>query len=136
MDNLLSIGSANLLAVRRALLVCCISNRKGGQMPLLRNFSSRKFYKAGILIFEAMTKKVKSAGRFGARYGTRVRKRVAEIESIQKQRHACPACKFRSVSRNASGIWVCSKCGLKFAGGAYAPSTALQKRIVESGEEE
>lgn len=74
------------------------------------------------------TKKVKSAGRFGPRYGTKIRKRVVEIESVQKQRHLCPVCKFKTVSRDSAGIWLCSKCGLKFAGGAYVPSAGLIKR--------
>ena len=101
---------------------------------------NRKVYKSGTIIFEAMTKKVKSAGRFGPRYGTRIRKRVAKIESVQKQRQLCPVCKFKSVSRESTGIWLCSKCGLKFAGGAYAASTVLLKKFedgegAETGEE-
>jgi len=71
------------------------------------------------------TKKVKSAGRFGPRYGTRIRGRVAAIEAIQKQKHACPKCSFLKVKREASGIWLCKKCGHKFAGGAYVPRTTL-----------
>jgi len=82
-----------------------------------------------------MTKKVKSAGRFGPRYGTKIRKRVVEIESVQKQKQLCPVCKFKSVSRDSAGVWICSKCGLKFAGGAYVPSTILLKK-QETEEEE
>jgi len=66
-------------------------------------------------------KKVGSAGRFGARYGKKVRKIVAEIEKVQKQRHICPKCNMPYVKRVAAGIWECKKCGTKFAGLAYVP---------------
>ncbi|RLI98853.1 MAG: 50S ribosomal protein L37ae [Candidatus Aenigmatarchaeota archaeon] len=66
-------------------------------------------------------KKVGSAGRFGARYGKKVRKIVAEIEKVQKQTHICPKCNMPYVKRVAAGIWECKKCGTKFAGLAYVP---------------
>jgi len=69
------------------------------------------------------TKKVGSAGRFGARYGKKVREKVAEIEREMRKRHVCPVCDMPYVKRLASGIWVCKKCGAKFAGGAYTPKT-------------
>jgi len=67
------------------------------------------------------TKKVGSAGRFGARYGKKVREKVAEIERIEKKRHICPRCKMAYLVRESTGIWVCKKCGAKFAGPAYYP---------------
>ncbi len=48
------------------------------------------------------TEKVGSSGRFGTRYGVVVRNRV---------------------SRVSSGIWECSKCNVKFAAGAYSPTS-------------
>lgn len=69
----------------------------------------------------AKKRKVGSAGRFGSKYGKRIRSLVSEIEKIQKQRHICPVCKMPFVKRLASGIWVCKKCGAKFAGSAYQP---------------
>lgn len=68
-------------------------------------------------------KKVGSAGRYGSRYGKKVKKLVAEIEKIQKKKHVCPRCKMPYVKRLASGIWMCKKCGVKFAGPAYYPKT-------------
>jgi Ribosomal L37ae protein family len=32
---------------------------------------------------------------------------------------------FKTVKRWSVGVWHCRKCGLKFAGGAYAPTTKL-----------
>ena len=78
-----------------------------------------------------MTKKVGSAGRFGCRYGVRVRRRVAIIEAIQKQKHLCPFCSFKKVSRVSSGVWQCSKCDRKFAGGSYIPKYVKETEIRE-----
>tara|TARA_Y100000034_G_C6614005_1_gene267504 strand:- start:39 stop:257 length:219 start_codon:yes stop_codon:yes gene_type:complete len=64
------------------------------------------------------TKKVKAAGRFGSRYGTRVRKRTSEIEAVQKKKQDCIFCK-GTVKRVSSGIWQCKKCDKKFAGHTY-----------------
>ncbi len=65
------------------------------------------------------TKRVKSAGRFGVRYGKRIRQLVVDIEQKQKQKHICPYCNKGRVKRLASGIWQCKKCKAKFAGKAY-----------------
>ena len=69
------------------------------------------------------TKKVKSVGRFGARYGVRIRRRIREIESRQKTWHECPSCAAPRVKRTSTSIWECRKCGHKFAGGSYMPRT-------------
>lgn len=74
-----------------------------------------------------MGKKIGSAGRFGARYGTKVRSRVAEIEKIQKGKLICPKCEMPHVKRIAKGIWYCKKCGRKFTGLAYYP-TQMERR--------
>jgi large subunit ribosomal protein L37Ae len=63
-------------------------------------------------------KKSKSAGRFGARYGRRVRTKIAEIESIQRKKQKCLFC--RGVAKRLSkGIWQCKKCRKKFASHAF-----------------
>jgi len=70
----------------------------------------------------AKTKKVSSTGRFGARYGLKIRKKVLEIEKVQRGKHKCPFCSKLAVKRLAAGIWYCKACGTKFAGGAYEPA--------------
>lgn len=66
------------------------------------------------------TKKVKSAGRFGARYGKKTRQRIIDIEVKQKQKQKCPFCKKLGAKRLAVGIWLCRKCDTKFASNAYS----------------
>ena len=67
----------------------------------------------------AKRKKIKAAGRFGAGYGTRVRKKLNEIEALQRKKQVCPFCRKPGVRREAAGIWHCQKCGKRFAGHAY-----------------
>jgi large subunit ribosomal protein L37Ae len=69
------------------------------------------------------TKKVKSAGKFGTRYGTKARKRYADLDTKMRRPHECPACKRYSVKRTSTGIWKCRKCSEEFVGGAYLPKT-------------
>lgn len=69
------------------------------------------------------TKKVGPVGRFGARYGVRARTRVRNVELVQRQKHICPSCGHQKVKRLSTSIWQCSKCNVKFAGGAYLPKT-------------
>ena len=57
--------------------------------------------------------------RFGARYGRKTRKKLANIESMQRSKHKCPKCNKLGVKRVAMGIWQCLKCQNKFASKAY-----------------
>ncbi len=75
----------------------------------------------------ARTKKVGSTGRFGARYGAKLRRRVLDIEKKRHEPHRCPSCATRALKRKAAGLWTCNKCGLLFAGGAYVPYTDAGK---------
>jgi len=68
-----------------------------------------------------MTKKVKSTGRFGARYGRKIRQRVLKIEEQQRKKHKCPYCTAIKVKRLSIGIYKCDKCNSKFTGKAYSP---------------
>ena len=69
------------------------------------------------------TKKGGPAGRFQSRYGVRTRTQVRNIEIRQKAKHICPSCGHQKVKRVGTSIWLCNKCGCKFAGGAYQPRT-------------
>ncbi|MBE0525415.1 MAG: 50S ribosomal protein L37ae, partial [Candidatus Thorarchaeota archaeon] len=75
----------------------------------------------------ARTKKVGSTGRFGARYGAKLRRRVLDIEKKRNEPTRCPACATRALKRQAVGLWKCKKCDLLFAGGAYVPYTEAGK---------
>ncbi len=64
-------------------------------------------------------KKVGAAGRFGARYGKRVRAKLADVEVKQRVRQKCPLCKKFGVKRTSKGIWECPKCLKRFASDVY-----------------
>lgn len=81
------------------------------------------------------TKKVKTTGRFGSRYGVGIRKRVIKIEDVQKKKHKCPKCGFLRIKRLAAGIYECKKCKARMSGGAYLPETMsgsiVRKMVVQ-----
>ena len=64
------------------------------------------------------SKKSKSSGRFGARYGRSVRAKLVNVEEKQRKKQKCPYCKKLGAKRVSSGIWQCSKCNKKFASDA------------------
>jgi len=72
-------------------------------------------------------KKTGSTGRFGARYGRRIRMFVKKVEEKQRKTYKCPSCRMVSLRRFTAGIWKCKKCGAKFAGGAYVPDTSVKR---------
>ena len=65
------------------------------------------------------TKKVGLTGKYGTRYGRKIRQQVLKAGTQKKFR--CPDCMKLTMKRVVSGIWVCSKCGAKLAGKAYKP---------------
>lgn len=67
------------------------------------------------------TKKIKAAGKFGAGYGTNVRKSFNAVESLQRKKQKSPFCN-GIAKRIAVGIWKCEKTGRIFAGPAYSLS--------------
>jgi len=76
------------------------------------------------------TKKVKGSGRYGTRYGSRLRKRIREIDSTARIKHRCPRCRLYYVKKISNGIWQCRKCQYKYAGGAWNPVTNAGKRAI------
>lgn len=65
------------------------------------------------------SKKTKSAGRLGARYGKTVKDRLVKVEVKQRVKQKCPFCEKLGVKRLSKGIWECSKCEKKFASNTY-----------------
>ncbi len=59
------------------------------------------------------------AGRFGARYGASLRKKVQDIEEKLHTQTQCPDCKKKQMKRLANSIWKCMYCNIKFAGNTY-----------------
>ncbi|HDI75248.1 MAG: 50S ribosomal protein L37ae [Thermoprotei archaeon] len=81
------------------------------------------------------TKIVGPAGRFGARYGATLRKRVALIERKMKSKHRCPFCySLVKMKRLSIGVWQCPKCEKIFAGGAWVPKTVVGKTLAPEEE--
>lgn len=73
--------------------------------------------------------------RFGARYGSKTRQNVDAAETGEGE---CPDCG-EELERQASGIWVCSGCDRKVAGGAYEQDTGAEeslRRALQVGTEE
>jgi len=83
------------------------------------------------------TKKVKSTGRLGSRYGVGIRKKLLKVEGKQQRNYKCPFCGFKKVKRKAAGLFACRKCHAKFAGGAYLPVTLpgsiIKKTVAQKG---
>ncbi len=79
------------------------------------------------------TKKVGSSGRLGARYGVRIRKRIADIENVSKGRHECPKCRVVAMQRTANGIYACKHCGARMASSSYMPTppAAIKRELAE-----
>ncbi len=66
------------------------------------------------------TKKVGAAGKFGARYGKKLRDNYAKIHASSKKKYNCPVCaREKAVRRLSFGVWECKNCKTKFASGAY-----------------
>ncbi len=62
-----------------------------------------------------------TAGRFGVRYGRRIREKVAELEKKSRSLYKCPYCNKIRVKRVFSGVWKCKSCNTEFTGKAYTP---------------
>ncbi|HIH40652.1 MAG TPA: 50S ribosomal protein L37ae [Halobacteria archaeon] len=74
-------------------------------------------------------KKTRSAGKYGPRYGRKIRKLAADIEERVHIKYKCPQCENYSVKRVGTAIWKCSKCGYTFAGGTYQPKTPVYSSL-------
>jgi large subunit ribosomal protein L37Ae len=94
----------------------------------------------------AKTKKVGITGRYGTRYGSRIRKRSQVIEETMKAPQKCPVCETKVTKRISTGIWYCKKCNTKYAGGSYTQTTQpgleaqriatrVQRELIEKSKE-
>ncbi len=87
-----------------------------------------------------MTRKVGITGKYGARYGSTLRKRTRLILEKMKGDVKCPRCETKaSVHRVSTGIWHCKKCNARFTGGAYyieTPRGAESFRIAKRKQRE
>ena len=72
---------------------------------------------------ERRTAKVGITGKYGTRYGQKLRKQVKAIEILQRTKYICPFCGKNSIRRFAVGIWRCRACRRNIAGGAWEFST-------------
>ena len=72
---------------------------------------------------ERRTNKVGITGKYGTRYGQKLRKQVKAIEILQRTKYTCTFCGKNSVRRAAVGIWRCKACRRSIAGGAWEFST-------------
>ncbi len=79
------------------------------------------------------TKKVGIAGRFGPRYGVKIRRRAKEVLEEKSRWHVCPQCNHVAVRRVSTGVWRCRHCDYTFAGGAYRPvvTTSITRQITK-----
>ncbi len=78
------------------------------------------------------TSKVGMTGKFGARYGVKIRKQIKSVSRHRARPSRCPECQHDSVKRLSSGIWHCKHCDLKFAASAY--STRIRSYTREEAE--
>lgn len=77
---------------------------------------------------ENNSRKIGSAGRFGARYGRVARRRVREIEADTNS----ATVDGDDVTRVGTGVWKNEKTGETFTGGAYRPETPGGKQVRRS----
>jgi large subunit ribosomal protein L37Ae len=81
---------------------------------------------------ERRTVKVGITGKYGTRYGAKLRKQAKAIEILQRTKYVCPFCGKQSIKRSAVGIWRCKACRRCIAGGAweFATSAALTAKTT------
>tara|TARA_B110000914_G_C15241380_1_gene344301 strand:+ start:71 stop:457 length:387 start_codon:yes stop_codon:yes gene_type:complete len=69
------------------------------------------------------TVKVGITGKYGTRYGAKLRKQVKSIEILQRTKYVCPFSGKCDVKRQAVGIWQSKSSRRKIAGGAWEFTT-------------
>ncbi|MEM3670984.1 MAG: 50S ribosomal protein L37ae [Thermoprotei archaeon] len=70
------------------------------------------------------TKRVKETGKYGARYGSTVRKRMLKLLTERHKKTVCRGCgKLVLMTRRSVGVWSCPSCGFTYAGPAHVSQT-------------
>ncbi len=76
-----------------------------------------------------------SVKRFGVRYGTKLKGKIAKIEAERHLSTKCPYCHYNKAKRVSAGIWHCGKCNSRFTGKAYSigmPSATKEAEAAET----
>ncbi len=75
-----------------------------------------------------------SVKRFGVRYGTKLKGKIAKIEAERHESTKCPYCSYSKAKRVNAGIWYCMKCKNRFTGKAYVIGTpaAIKENVTEA----
>lgn len=75
-----------------------------------------------------------SVKRFGVRYGTKLKGKIAKIEAERHESTKCPYCSYSKAKRVNAGIWYCMKCKSRFTGKAYVIGTpaAIKENVTET----
>ncbi len=69
------------------------------------------------------------------RYGTRIRKRYAEIKKKKQANYKCDVCGKVSVKRISTSIWKCRHCSTVYAGACYSLTSEVGekgKKLIEN----
>jgi ribosomal protein L37AE/L43A len=70
------------------------------------------------------TKKVGKTGKYGVRAGVGIRKKFLLATATDASKYVCPNCGYvGKLKKTAKGIFTCSKCSSKVAGGAHKLKT-------------
>ncbi len=75
-----------------------------------------------------------SVKRFGVRYGTKPKGKIAKLEAERSLSTKCPYCHYGKAKRINAGIWYCVKCKSRFTGKAYTIGTpaAIKENVTET----
>lgn len=75
-----------------------------------------------------------SVKRYGVRYGTKLKGKIAKIEAERHASTKCPYCSYAKAKRVNAGIWHCTKCKSRFTGKAYTIGTpaAIRENVTET----
>ncbi|MEK6848997.1 MAG: 50S ribosomal protein L37ae [Nanoarchaeota archaeon] len=74
---------------------------------------------------------LKSAKRFGVRYGPTNKLKLSIIETEQRKFQPCPVCGKARAAWQSVGIFKCGKCKAKFTARAYSAAKTVISEVIE-----